>query len=85
MPHHRVFAECKADLKCFRVTKEAAVRRFAKAALDSETDVELNGKAAEAAVKVAFLVPEAATADSLWSPPDGLRLFQCTTESVFFF
>lgn len=53
------------------------LRQFAEAAIDAGRDVELSWKAAEAADRVASLVPEAANADPLWSPPDGLPLYHC--------
>lgn len=57
------------------MAKEGVVRQFAEAAFDAGTDVELSGNAAEAAVKVAFLVPEVASADPLWSSLNGLLLY----------
>lgn len=49
---------------------KGVVRRFAKAALDTETYVELSGKAAFAGVNVTCWVQPAATADSLSSRPN---------------
>lgn len=61
------------------MAKRAVMRLFAKADLDAGTDAESGGEAAQAAIKGATLVPEVATADSLWSPPDKLALYQCMT------
>lgn len=50
------------------------LRQFAKAALAAGTDVNLYGKAAEAAVKVVILVPEMGAAGLLWFEPSELPL-----------
>lgn len=64
------------DSECFCVAKEATARQFARASLDSGTDaVLLSGMAAQAAVKVAIFVPEAATADLLWILSDEPALY----------
>lgn len=67
------------------MAKETVLREFAKAALDAYTDVQVNGKAAEAAFMVAFLMLEMRAASSLKSPQDGLRLYQCMSRDVRFF
>lgn len=82
VPCHRVFVGCAANLKGFRKAREAVVRRSAKAALDDEVSPELSEEAAKAAVRVASLMPQAATADPRWSPPDELSLYQRMSTDV---
>lgn len=82
---HGVSNGCEADPKGFHVAKEAAIRHFAEAAHDAETDIELHGEAAKAAVKVASLVPEMAVPSLLRFSPEGLLLYQCTTRVLHSF
>lgn len=67
------------------MAKQAVVRHFAKACLDVLTDAELSGEAAEAAIKVAALVPKMRTADLLWSSPDQLPLYVGTIRDLLSF
>lgn len=67
------------------MAKEAVVGRLAKAALNAETNVQLDRKAADAGVKKPSLEPEAVTADRVWSPPDGLALYRCMTRAEISF
>lgn len=65
--------------------KEGVVRPCAKAALSPWTDVGLSEKAAEAAVRVASLVPEVRTTDRLWSPSDRVSLYHRIFRDVLSF
>lgn len=76
MLSHRASAGCVAGQGRFSVVNEVAIRQFVKAALDPATKAELSCKAAMAAVEVAFLVPDVATADPLWYLSDELLLYQ---------
>lgn len=71
-----MLAGCVAYPKFSRPAKDTVLRKFAKAALDAGTDVMLSRKAAQAAARMISFVPEVATADPLWYPPDGLSLYQ---------
>lgn len=42
VPRHRFFAAGEVYLECIRVAEKAVLRRFAKAALEPGTDVELS-------------------------------------------
>lgn len=57
----QVVVGCEPDPKRFRVAKEAVARHFANAAVNSGTDDELSGYAAEVAVKMETLVLEVTT------------------------
>lgn len=74
----RVFSECEPVPKCRRVAKEIMLRQLARAVLHAREDVEISKEAVEAAAGVTSLVLGMATADQLWSLPDGLPLNQCT-------
>lgn len=58
-----MFVGCEADPECFHVEKEAVVTLFAKAALNAGTEDELRVEAAEAPVRMAFLLQKAVTGD----------------------
>lgn len=77
VPPYLVFVGCKASLECFIVWKEPMLGQFATAALEAGIDVEWSGDVPENATGVLFLVPEAAIADPLWSPRDGVPLYYC--------
>lgn len=49
------------------MAKDAGMRQFAEAALNTRMDAELSRKAAESAVTAASLLLERASVDSLWS------------------
>lgn len=85
MSCHRVLVWCETDPEYFRVAKKTVLRQFAKAAFDAGSDIELRWKAPQAVAKVASLIPEIAVADTLWSPPDGLSLFQCMGRGLLSF
>lgn len=67
-----MFVGGEADLEGFSVAKKGVVKLFETAALDAEIEIALSGKTANGTVMVAFLVPEAATADQLYFLSDGL-------------
>lgn len=43
LPRHRRFVWCEADLDCFLAAVETVLRRFVKAVLDAETNVQASG------------------------------------------
>lgn len=59
------FFACEVDPQCFRMTKEAMVKQFAKAAHDASNDTKISGEVAGATARMASLVREGATADPL--------------------
>lgn len=58
-----MFVGCEANPECFPVAEETVLKQIAKAALVAGTDVKLSWRAAQAAARVSFLVPEIAIVD----------------------
>lgn len=82
VPRHWMFEGCEPDPECFHMAKQVLLGQFAKVALDAGTDVISSGEDSEAAEAVARLVSEMAAADPLWSPPDQLTLYHCSSLDV---